>query len=405
MNNSNQTQLTVNNGTTVIDALARSNNIIKSIFHFDKPITYLIVQYAIQKSRKSTKVILSKEEVKHLAQGKDLKIGIDKLIKEIKQDIEKNNFFNYYRPNTGLKNTRTVLVEEHADTNDKSEDLYISFRKALFEEFKTQNNYTIQSVKQLQACKEQQKITLYTLTQPYAKNQKSTTFKVANLKDYLRIDQDKYKQNKLFTLQIKRLCEQITKLTDIKLEFKIIKQGRSAIGYEFFPTFKEKKVSNKNQHLSVLSDAIEIKTSIRQQLVNWGVGKLQIDNWLSTHDNLTLEKAINDTHNRATPKEGKNSNPGGYIHKILGDIGPHTPVQTLQINNNQALLKFGLTEGEINYAKAQLINNQPITETLLNSLVKQCLVARQENKKGTNNMGKFFKEVFKELAVEKSITN
>ncbi len=47
-----------------IDALARNNNIIKSLFHFDKPITFLIVTLAIQKIRanahKGNLVIISK---------------------------------------------------------------------------------------------------------------------------------------------------------------------------------------------------------------------------------------------------------------------------------------------------------------------------------------------------------
>ncbi len=51
-----------------IDALARNNNIIKSLFHYDKPISFLIVSLAIQKikigAHQEGLVMISREEIK-----------------------------------------------------------------------------------------------------------------------------------------------------------------------------------------------------------------------------------------------------------------------------------------------------------------------------------------------------
>ncbi|VVH60569.1 hypothetical protein BAZOLSSOX_2477, partial [uncultured Gammaproteobacteria bacterium] len=65
-----------------IDALARNNNIIKSLFHYDKPISFLIITLAIQKikvgAHKEGLVVISRLEINSLSTGKDKILGINK---------------------------------------------------------------------------------------------------------------------------------------------------------------------------------------------------------------------------------------------------------------------------------------------------------------------------------------
>ncbi len=67
-----------------IDALARNNNIIKSLFHYYKQITFLIISLAIQKIKAGAHqgglVVITRPEIQSLMQGNDAKIGINKLI-------------------------------------------------------------------------------------------------------------------------------------------------------------------------------------------------------------------------------------------------------------------------------------------------------------------------------------
>ncbi len=77
---SNKKILTLNHKERAIDSLARHNHIIKSLFHFEKPITSLVINLGIQKVRnlesKKGSVIISRNEIKSLATGKDSVLGI-----------------------------------------------------------------------------------------------------------------------------------------------------------------------------------------------------------------------------------------------------------------------------------------------------------------------------------------
>lgn len=224
--------LALNNRERTIDALARNQNIIRSLFHYKKPITFLIISLSIQKikinAHKGGLVVISKEEVVSLATGNDLKIGINNLINLVRKDIESNNFFNFYSPSSGLKDIRKGLVRETAITKDMFEDLSIDFDENLFDEFKTKNNYTIQSLNQLRACDGNQITMIYTLTQPYAKSKKPLRINIIDLRFYLRISDDSYNIPRTLTMRVKNICVQITKKTDINLTVissQVIKQS------------------------------------------------------------------------------------------------------------------------------------------------------------------------------------
>jgi hypothetical protein len=81
-----------------------------------------------------------------LAVGQDRKNGINNLIKSIRKDLELNNFFNLYEPNSGLKDIRQSLIHRTALTKDLFEDLTITFNSDLFDTFQAEKNYTIQSL-------------------------------------------------------------------------------------------------------------------------------------------------------------------------------------------------------------------------------------------------------------------
>lgn len=380
------TPLAVKNNESTIDALARHNHTIKSLFHFDKPITFLVILLAIQKVKNTTYhngiVVISRGEIQALARGNDLKIGIEKLIKKIKQDIKSHNFFNKYSPNSGLKNVETTLVKEIAETNDMHEDLYIKFRNSLFKTFKIESNYTIQSLKQIRACGENQRTILYTLTQPYAKSQKPLKLLVSEIRRYLRIADDQYSQTCLLTNQIKRLCQKITAINDINLQYTVIKVGKKTNGYIFQSKFKHAKKIQQIGHTQT-DKTIEIKTTIKQQLTNWGVGKNQIDIWLYAFDKETLEAAINQTINRNI-KPNSNNNSGGYIYRILGDGKQQAREKNTNNNPKDTLRQFGLSPAEVKAAKDKL-------GVVLSAVANQCL--REKDKIGSANLRQHFNQL------------
>jgi hypothetical protein len=135
------------NRERTIDALARNNNIIKSLFHYDKQITFLIISLAIQKikidAHKSGLVVITRPEIQYLADGRDAKNGINKLIQLIRSDLEFHNFFNLYSPNSGLKDIRQGLIQKTALTEDLFNDLVIHLYRTRKDKFYTQVNTLI----------------------------------------------------------------------------------------------------------------------------------------------------------------------------------------------------------------------------------------------------------------------
>ncbi len=377
-----------NNRERTIDALARNNNIIKSLFHYDKPITFLITSLAIQKikvgAHQGGLVAITRPEIKSLIRGGDVKIGINKLIKSIRLDLETHNFFNLYSPNSGLQDIRQGLIQRTALTKDLFKDLIIHFDENMFDVFKSTENYTIQYLDQLRNCKENQTTIIYTLTQPYAKPT-SPDFKISilELRAYLRIADDAYTAPKTLTMRVKKICAKVTKKTNINLSVTSIKKNGTTgatIGYSFHSDFKD-------QNQKQITSTKTIKTKpihIRQQLTNWGVSKDQINIWIN---NLTPKK-INDAIEQ-TIEKSKN-NPGGYIYQILGD-GKRIESAT-QIKKNKevvgCLKKFGLSTADI--AKAQKKTKKH--KIILLAVTNKCLRAQANDESGTENMRQFFND-------------
>jgi hypothetical protein len=63
-------------------------------------------------------VVISRLEINSLLNGKDKKIGINKLMQLIRSDLELHNFFNLYSPNSGLEDIRQGLIQKTAFTKD-----------------------------------------------------------------------------------------------------------------------------------------------------------------------------------------------------------------------------------------------------------------------------------------------
>ena len=369
-----------------IDALARNNNIIKSLFHYEKQITFLIMSLAIQKikinAHKYGLVIITREEIKSLSRNKDAKKGINKLVESIRTDLENHNFFNLYSPNSGLKDIRQSLVHKTAYTKDLFEDLIIHFNENMFDVFKSKENYTIQSLEQLRNCQENQTTTLYTLTQPYAKpNSPDLTLYIQQLKIYLRIADDAYTMPRSLTMRIKKICLQVTKKTDINLQVIPLKKNGytgATVGYQFHSEFKNiepKKTVNITE---------KPRLNIRQQLTNWGVSKKQIDSWLANIDKIKINNAIDQTLNRP---DFKKTNAGGYIYTILGD-GKQPQLQT-QIKKHEiinCLKVFGLQPDDIKKAQDDL---KKYNGALL-AVVNKCLREQAKEALGTDDMRQFF---------------
>jgi len=369
-----------------IDALARNNNIIKSLFHYDKPISFLIITLAIQKikvgAHKEGLVVISRLEINSLSTGKDKILGINKLMQLIRSDLELHNFFNLYSPNSGLKDIRQGLIQKTAFTKDLFQDLIIHFDINMFDVFKSEKNYTIQSLNQLRVCNENQTTIIYSLTQPYAKAQSpDLKLSILELRQYLRIDDNAYTLPKTLTMRIKKICLQVTKKTDINLQVIPLKKNGytgATVGYQFHSEFKNiepKKTVNITE---------KPKLNIRQQLTNWGVSKKQIDSWLANIDKIKINNAIDQTLNRP---DFKKTNAGGYIYTILGD-GKQPQLQT-QIKKHEiinCLKVFGLQPDDIKKAQDDL---KKYNGALL-AVVNKCLREQAKEALGTDDMRQFF---------------
>ncbi len=390
--------LTLDNQERAIDSLARHNHIIKSLFHFEKPITFLIISLGVQKVRglesKKGSVIIERREIKSLATGKDAKLGINKLIKNIVKDIEDHNHFNFYHPNSRLKNIRQVLTRRTAITDDIFEDLLIKFDEDLFETFNTKTNYTIQSLEELRKCGVKQRIKLYEITQPYAKSGALYKLNIPDIKLYLEIGDDAYPNPRSLTLRIKRLCEQITKITDINLTVTPIKISGKTTEYQFHSEFKKQK--NSTPKIESTKAIYSKPTSIRQQLTIWGVGKKQIDTWLANLSKKTINDAIKQTLNRPE-RRSKTSNAGGYIYSILGN-GKQLQLTT-QIKADEVvdcLKKFGLSVADIKSAQEKLKQYNGA----LTAVVNKCLRELSNDVAGTQDMRQFFIDELDKVVTE-----
>lgn len=390
------------NRERTIDALARNNNIIKSLFHYDKQITFLIISLAIQKikidAHKSGLVVITRPEIQYLADGRDAKNGINKLIQLIRSDLELHNFFNLYSPNSGLKDIRQGLIQKTALTEDLFNDLVIHFDENMFDVFKSKENYTIQSLDQLRGCQENQTTIIYSLTQPYAKP-KSPDFQLSilELRLYLRIADDAYTVPRTLTMRIKKICQQVTKKTDINLSIETIKKNGTTgvtIGYQFHSEFKKQKNSTPKIESTKTIDSKP--TSIRQQLNGWGVGKKQIDTWLANLSKKTINDAIKQTLNRPE-RRSKTSNAGGYIYSILGN-GKQLQLTT-QIKADEVvdcLKKFGLNVADIKSAQEKLKQYNGA----LTAVVNKCLRELSNDVAGTQDMRQFFIDQLDEVLNE-----
>ena len=386
--------LAPSNRERTIDALARNNNIIKSLFHYDKQITFLIVSLAFQKiksdAHKDGLVVITRPEINSLASGKNSIIGINKLIALIRADLELHNFFNLYSPNSGLTDIRQSLVKKTAITKDSFNDLIIQFDESLFMTIKGKSNYTTQSLNQLKACNENQTTILYTLTQPYSEaTSPDLKLNILQLRLYLRIADDAYVMPKTLTMRVKKICEQVTKKTDITLSVITIKKNGDTgvtIGYSFHS--KLKKQPSNIQKIETQEAAETHKSiSIRQQLINWGVGKDQIERWLKNINKKTLNNAIKLTLERKV-NPNKNVNAGGFIYAILGD-GRQSQLATAQIKNAEVvdcLKKFGLKPAGIKNAQNK------VSENVLTAITNKCLRSQVSDENGTENMKQFFND-------------
>ena len=369
-----------------IDALARNNNIIKSLFHYDKQISFLIITLAIQKikvgAHKKGLVVISRLEINSLSTGKDKILGINKLMQLIRSDLELHNFFNLYSPNSGLKDIRQGLIQKTAFTKDLFQDLIIHFDINMFDVFKSEKNYTIQSLNQLRVCNENQTTIIYSLTQPYAKAQSpDLKLSILELRQYLRINDNAYTLPKTLTMRIKKICLQVTKKTDINLQVIPLKKNGytgATVGYQFHSEFKNiepKKTVNITE---------KPRLNIRQQLTNWGVSKKQIDSWLANIDKIKINNAIDQTLNRP---DFKKTNAGGYIYTILGD-GKQPQLQT-QIKKHEiinCLKVFGLQPDDIKKAQDDLKKYNGV----LLAVVNKCLREQAKEALGTDDMRQFF---------------
>ncbi len=327
-------------------------------------------------------VVISRLEINSLLNGKDKKIGINKLMQLIRSDLELHNFFNLYSPNSGLEDIRQGLIQKTAFTKDLFQDLIIHFDINMFDVFKSEKNYTIQSLNQLRVCNENQTTIIYSLTQPYAKAQSpDLKLSILELRQYLRINDNAYTLPKTLTMRIKKICLQVTKKTDINLQVIPLKKNGytgATVGYQFHSEFKNiepKKTVNITE---------KPKLNIRQQLTNWGVSKKQIDSWLANIDKIKINNAIDQTLNRP---DFKKTNAGGYIYTILGD-GKQPQLQT-QIKKHEiinCLKVFGLQPDDIKKAQDDL---KKYNGALL-AVVNKCLREQAKEALGTDDMRQFF---------------
>ncbi|CAC9515550.1 hypothetical protein [uncultured Gammaproteobacteria bacterium] len=327
-------------------------------------------------------VVISRLEINSLSTGKDKILGINKLMQLIRSDLELHNFFNLYSPNSGLEDIRQGLIQKTAFTKDLFQDLIIHFDINMFDVFKSEKNYTIQSLNQLRVCNENQTTIIYSLTQPYAKAQSpDLKLSILELRQYLRINDNAYTLPKTLTMRIKKICLQVTKKTDINLQVIPLKKNGytgATVGYQFHSEFKNiepKKTVNITE---------KPKLNIRQQLTNWGVSKKQIDSWLANIDKIKINNAIDQTLNRP---DFKKTNAGGYIYTILGD-GKQPQLQT-QIKKHEiinCLKVFGLQPDDIKKAQDDL---KKYNGALL-AVVNKCLREQAKEALGTDDMRQFF---------------
>jgi hypothetical protein len=381
-------ELRIKNQETPIVNLARNNDIIKSLFHFKKPISFVVVQIAIQKIRKNNyvdrTVFITKKEIKEIATGNDSKIGISGLVEEIRADIEDNSFFNIFEKGSGLKNARRGLIDETAITDDIFEDLYIEFKESLFAKFKLTNDYTNQSKEQLILCEnDQQRINLYTLCQQHASKEywqkskngkyqiKPLSYDIYEIRTRLGVKSNQYAKTNLLTLQVKRICQKITKKNDINIILDTAKVGRKTSHYIFHITFKENPYKKKTQQIQQAEIIFDSYESIQQQLKSWKIGNPQIEMWCHGFSVDELSKAINKTLANAK------TNHGGYLYEILGNGKNEAKTKNLK-SAHKKTIEYKLEQVGFNTIEIQEVKNKT-SQVILVAVINQLLRDKKNN--------------------------
>lgn len=104
-------------------------------------------------------------------------------------------------------------------------------------------NYTYYALKSMARLGSLHSIRLYELAVMWRKAGKTQLFSIPELKSMLNIREDEYADTKSFSRSVlKKSCEEISKKTDINLEFEPEKEGRKITGYRLISTSNKDKI-------------------------------------------------------------------------------------------------------------------------------------------------------------------
>ena len=286
--------------------LFRNNRIINSGFPF-KVNTFRFILLAQEKVRNlpagENTVFISYNNLKtHHPKPLSSK-NIKKIGNDIMDDIRANNFIRF---NSQKYHYVDVVLINKIAPNDNG--ITIDFNKILEPYIKTKNNYSKQSLLEINKHNSGKAAQLYCLLQPY-KNKKVIYKTIELLRKQLFIDKKELTTSDQFSRMIRRKIIDINNKNDINIEFEPEKEGRKIIGYHF-------QVTSKNQVL--LTEKKELTTE--QRLKKLKVSSKQIKDIISKNQDSIIIEALNITDLATKENKINQDKTVGYLIGVLNNM-------------------------------------------------------------------------------------
>ncbi|MFU9046370.1 RepB family plasmid replication initiator protein [Acinetobacter tibetensis] len=136
-----------------------------------------------------------------------------------------------------------------AEYNDEIKVLEVTFTHDIIPLIlDVQKNYTYYNLRNIAKLSSMHSIRLYELMMFWRKKGSTPPLSVAYMRTWLGVKDDDYEELKIFNRNvIKKSVDEITKKTDIALEFEPQKEGRTTVGYRFSYTPKNAQISESGE--------------------------------------------------------------------------------------------------------------------------------------------------------------
>lgn len=265
-----------------IDKLFRNKQIIESGFPL-KINTFRFINLAMQMIRNIGKpedgIFITHEKFKDHYPSDAGKKNIKKIMRDIAQDIEQNNWIEY--PTRRFKYLKiTLFSAQSLEPNG----IFLKFNQDILKKILTDNHYKKQSQLQINQHSDIEGSQLYCLLDKY--RQKGTVERSVD-EIIIMLGLNKNIQTKNITKVIKRKIKIINDKNDIHADFETINKGRKVTGYRFQVTPNQDDASI-NKQISPNNK----KISLKQSLAEINIPKGQINEIIKRNNESALEEAI-----------------------------------------------------------------------------------------------------------------